>query len=479
MKICIVFLTALVVLFISSAPGSGWTGSFEGAAFTSLPNVPMPNGNAPSVRDMRGKFPIVDEEGSELEQAFMQGVLGRMLTSGKLDGIDPSKFGEVAAKAGFLPSQDSSAEFLRTLQPPMPGDVGYGFWYKDEALHWSNLTVIIQSMVIPRRAGGDLYYYLYNTATNRSELGVEAFLSYYSQSDVHFKVFDWARPDHWQTDISYSNLGDYIRSEVNPDGVWRQFIKVVNATRIEGGPNQWSNEVYLYNQFYYCWDWVYQYSYTTSDPTENTFEPGDFFGSWGPIFETFQDHDGSNNPIGWDDTWLFQDGSSFHLTPENSWLQNSDPDLYPPIYLSPNWAWAVGSTLGEPANQIFEAEDGDHEIGRSYGQGWYVLPSHGEGWMLEGPGWTFSPYRMNAEFHLGIGDSAQPGDLLALVGVWDDTDKSYAASDFLYRSRFPRTRKVYKFRYDFLPVAGHSYWFVIYVYGRTAMGCDKVVIVKN
>jgi len=473
-SLCIAFILFLPVLCFAGSH------TYSPDKYHFPAHVPMPDGSLAPVRNMLNQFPVANEEGTDLERTFMEGVLDRAVKSGKAGSIPPFKFQELVTKAGRpymeQPRQGGGAKRLGT---PDRGGVGYGFWYNDQSFRWTDITVCFQNMIVPRKAGGDVYYFLYNTTTNRSELGVEAFLSYYSQDDVRFKVFDWARTDHWQTDIPYANLGEYICSKQNTDGTWRQLIKVVNVTRRTGGANDWINEVYLYNCFHEAWDYVYHYNYTTSSPTENTFETGDFYGSWAPIFETFQDHDGSSNPIGWDDTRLYQDGVFTRVLSSNSWLQVDDPDLTPPIFLTPNYGWAVGTKNGESVNQVFQAEDGDHDIGQTYGYGWFVTPAHGAGYMLKGPGWTFSPVRMNAEFRIGIDDSALPTDLIAQLGVWDNTTGSYVVSDDLYGSDFSKVYTFLLFRYDFTPVAGHEYWFTIYAYGNSAIGADKIVIVKN
>ena len=61
-----------------------------------------------------------------------------------------------------------------------------------------------------------------------SGLGVEAFVSYNGQSTVAFKVFDWARNDHWQTNIPFSHLGDSLTTE-SAHGTAYQVLPVWNS----------------------------------------------------------------------------------------------------------------------------------------------------------------------------------------------------------------------------------------------------------
>jgi len=398
---------------------------------------------------------------------------------GTWESVDPGRLEYMLDRAGLGASSGEDLRLLLGGDPGTRGAVGYGIWFNDDAFLWTDVTAIVQNMIIPRTPGGDVYTWLYNTTTNRSNLGVEAFISYYAQSDFHFRVFDWARPaDPWQTDIPYNQLGEYIHDVQNPDGVWRQLLRVINVTQ-QHTLNNWTNKVYLYNRFREVWDLVYLYAYTTNNPSQNTFQPGDFYGSWGPIFETFQNHDGSNKPIGFDDSWIYQDGDISQLAPENSWIEIDDPSLYPPIFLVPNSAWAVGSTDGEPVDQVFEAEGGVHDLGRLYGDYWVASPGDGEGWMLRGPMWTFPAGRMNAEYLAGIAEVSGPDDPICMLGVWDATQGYYAAADTLYRSDFADDRAASPFRHDFNAVAGHQYEFVVYSLANEVLGMDRVVIVKN
>jgi hypothetical protein len=379
---------------------------------------------------------------------------------------------------------------IEEAPPGTRGDVGFGVWFESHSLLWTDITAVLQDMICPRTPGGDVYTILYNTTTNRSNLGVEAFISYFAQNDFHFKVYDWARwffeQDPWQTNIPYEGLQDYVHDACNPDGVFRQILRVINITE-RTDFNDWINKVYLYNRKEGTWDLIYLYAYTTYYPNQNLYNTGDDYGSWGPIFETFQDHDGSNKPIGFHDCWIYQDGELYWLTPENSWVEIEDPAFDPPIYLVPNSSWAVGTTDGEPTNQVFEAEAGSHNIGRPYppgdglplGFGWIATPADGEGWLLRGPSWTLPTGRMNAEFQLAIANAQGSNDPICRVGVWDETTGSYAAEETIHRHDFAGSFHAEPFRYDFEAIDGHSYEFVVYSLAGETFGVDRVIIVKN
>jgi hypothetical protein len=446
------------------------------------PELVAAAGGPGAVRDARHLFSAPHEEWTaedeEMERRFMRARLSLCWELGMWESVDQDRLAFMLERAGVgEPSREPVGRFFDG-GPGLRGNVGYGVFFNEYSFFWTDMTAIVQNMVIPRTPGGDVYTWLYNTTTNRSNLGVEAFISYYAQSDFHFKVFDWAHPSPWQIDMPYTQLGEYIYDVPNPDGVWRQLLRVVNITR-QHELNHWTNEVYLYNRYHDVWDLIYLYNYTTSSPSQNTYEPGDFYGSWGPIFETFQDHDGSNTPIGFDDSWVYQDGVVSKLAPGTSYVRIDDPSLSPPIFLVPNSGWAVGSTAGEPAEQVFEAEDGIHEIGHARGGAWVATPGEGMGWMLRGPFWTFPEGRMNAEFLAGIGQVSGPDEDICYLGIYDATASEYVVTDTLSRSDFVNRLYAHQFRYDFDAISGHEYEFVAFSFATVAFGVDRVVIVQN
>jgi len=94
--------------------------------------------------------------------------------------------------------------------------------------------------------GGNVNTWLYITATNRSGLGVEAFVSYYGQDTPHFRVYDWARTDSWQIDIPFTALDNYLTT-MTAHGALYPVLSVWNGTwSID--TNRYRNQALLYNQ---------------------------------------------------------------------------------------------------------------------------------------------------------------------------------------------------------------------------------------
>src|SRR5260370_28957676 len=97
------------------------------------------------------------------------------------------------------------------ITKPRPGGVGEGFFYTPDFKTSCGLgTSISGDFVCSVPPGGNVNTWLYLTATNRPGLGVEAFVSYDGQDTPHFRVFDWARTDSWQTDIPFMALENYL-----------------------------------------------------------------------------------------------------------------------------------------------------------------------------------------------------------------------------------------------------------------------------
>jgi hypothetical protein len=227
--------------------------------------------------------------------------------------------------------------------PPVPGGVGYGMFYTSGfRTAFGRGTSFYYEIVCPHQPGGNVNTWLYLTATNRAQKGVEAFVSYQGQNDTRFKVFDWARSDQWQTNIPFANLTSYLRSTV-AHGWGLQALLVWNST-FEIGTNRWRNEVLLHNRVTNRWDLVYRYDYTSTTTEQTSGWPG----SWGPIVETFQNSYQNTRWLGFLNTMLIarnaagQWGNWGVLTASQSTIRN-DNQGFSPLFLDPNYSFVVRS----------------------------------------------------------------------------------------------------------------------------------------
>jgi hypothetical protein len=201
--------------------------------------------------------------------------------------------------------------------PPVPGGVGAGVWYRNGQLLFQRSTALYHYIIAPSLAGGVTNTWLYLTATNRAAKGVEAFASYFAQENPIFKVFDWAKPEdqHWALAIPYAQLGKYLIA-LNLTGQTFQALYVINITRLLGG-TRWANEVLLHNQETGRRDLVYSYDYTLASNDQQ------HWGGWAPIVETFQDDYGTTNPVGFWESLLVQDGVERQLTEATTYIEDN------------------------------------------------------------------------------------------------------------------------------------------------------------
>jgi hypothetical protein len=251
-----------------------------------------------------------------------------------------------------LASRDRSVETLSAalgvksptlLTQPVPGGVGYGFFYTAPfKAGWGHGTSFAYDIVCPSVPGGNVNTWLYLTATNRSGKGVEAFVAYNGQGVPHFRVFDWARNDHWQTDCPFTALGNYLTT-ASAHGHPYQVLPVWNSTWLLSG-STYRNQVLLYNHVRGGWDLIYQFDYAATDAEQKNV----WVGSWGPIVETFQPAYNQTNQLGVLATMLIsadvngQWGSWGLLSASNSALR-IDNVGFRPVFVDPNYAFTVNS----------------------------------------------------------------------------------------------------------------------------------------
>lgn len=227
--------------------------------------------------------------------------------------------------------------------PPVPGGVGYGMFYTaGYKTGWGRGTSICFDIICPTPPGGNVNTWLYLTATNRSAMGVEAFIAYNGQSDTHFRVFDWARSDHWQTDIPLSGLAPYLRSE-SAHGSPYQVMTVWNST-FAISATMWRNQVLLYDTAGSSWHLVYQYDYAATDAQQKS----GWVGSWAPIVETFQSAYSQTHPMGALQTMLLGADAAGHwgswalLSASNATVRTDNVGFHL-AFFDPNYAFAVVS----------------------------------------------------------------------------------------------------------------------------------------
>src|SRR5215469_15584759 len=302
---------------------------------------PSPPLNRPhtNTEDHRAAFAAISARtpvDEEFRTAFVRNKLLIARTHPKLD---------IAARNQAVASliDRLGEESAEVVTQPRPGGVGEGFFYTpDFKTSWGLGTSFSGDFVCPVPPGGNVNTWLYLTATNRSALGVEAFVAYNGQDTPHFQVYDWARSDPWQTDIPFTSLDNYVTT-MSAHGnqypvlpVWKSTWAIDTAT--------YRNEALLYNNVRGSWDLVYQYDYAATDSQQKT----GWVGSWAPIVETFQSLYANTNPMGALDTQLMSSdndgvwGNWAPLSPSDSYVR-TDNVGFNIVFLDPNYAFVVTS----------------------------------------------------------------------------------------------------------------------------------------
>lgn len=270
-------------------------------------------------------------------------VRSKLLTAHRHFGNDPQARARAVDSVARSLGPDARLGMEGLETGPAPGGVGYGVFYGDGfKTGWARGTAISCRYICPWKPGGNVDTWLYLTATNRSALGVEAFVAYYAQETPQFLVFDWARPDHWQIGISFAALGKYLLKQTAHGRSFR-VLPVWNATwRLHD--DVWRNRVLLYDRGRGGWDLVYRYDYRSTGTEQKT----GWIGSWGPIVETFQSSYAGTRRFGVLDTRIAGADSGLRwsgwnrLVATQSYLRD-DALGFRRDFLDPNYAFAVYS----------------------------------------------------------------------------------------------------------------------------------------
>jgi hypothetical protein len=297
---------------------------------------PPPERLRGKIQDLRLDFAALTKRTPVDERARAAFIASKL----NLAGTHPHA--SIALRDAAIASVKQSLAVAKTM-PPVPGGVGYGMFYTaGYKTGWGRGTSICFDIACPTPPSGNVNTWLYLTATNRSAMGVEAFISYNGQSNTHFRVFDWARGDHWQTDIPLVSLAPYLRGE-SAHGHPYQVMTVWNTTGALSATN-WRNQVLLYDGVSHSWHLVYQYDYAATDAQQKS----GWVGSWAPIVETFQSPYSHTNPMGALETMLLSADAagrwgSWALLSASDATVRTDNVGFHLVFLDPNYAFIVAS----------------------------------------------------------------------------------------------------------------------------------------
>jgi hypothetical protein len=298
-------------------------------------------GKSHDARRTFAKITAGTERDEQADRAFLAAKAHAIRTHPRLDRHQRgAAFAELERRIGY---ESVTAAEARGDGAPVPGGVGYGFFYDDPFKGgFAQGTSLYWEIVCPNPPGGNVNTFLYLTAMNRAAMGVEAFVSYNGQNEPHFRVFDWARSDHWQTDCPFGALSSYL-GPIDAHGTTYQTLAVWNST-YQISATQWRNEALLWNRTANRWDLMYRYDYAATQPDQTA----GYTGSWAPIVETFQNPYYCTARLGGLSTMLITRGESGGwgtwqlLSAANSWVR-TDNVGFSPVFLDANYSLVVHS----------------------------------------------------------------------------------------------------------------------------------------
>ncbi len=235
----------------------------------------------------------------------------------------------------------------------VPGGVGYGYFFYDSELLWTNSTIADYYVITPTILGPDASDQVYLTSTCRAQKGTESLIWYDNQNEAAFWIFDWSLPSPqfvFGVDDFPSTHPEYLTSRPDEFDNIRQMCHIRNGTFYLGASNglfRWMNQVMLFNFAREGWDLVYETNYTTTNLSDNLFQSSDSGGNevghWGPIVETFSTYT-NVDVVGFDLIRLFQDSNPnpFWLTRNNSYPLMSAP--WQLLTEAPNTSFTVAAS---------------------------------------------------------------------------------------------------------------------------------------
>jgi hypothetical protein len=220
---------------------------------------------------------------------------------------------------------------------PIPGGVGYGAYYKDEALAFNQSSMLRYNIVVIPAIGNSQNQWLYLTSTNRAPKGVEAYVSYRQQDRPKFKVFDWSKVGDARFALSrpYDLLADYLGPH-QAGGYQYQTLYVSNSTRrLVAGGDRWINEVMLLNRQTGNYDLVYSNEYELAQTDEDNYK------WWGPIVETFPPFPFTINDVGFFEAQLLQDDKPPKMLTSDVTNLRTDHPGFQVVLRDPNHSFVV------------------------------------------------------------------------------------------------------------------------------------------
>jgi len=254
---------------------------------------------------------------------------------------------------------------------PPPGGIGAGTLYQTGTLQALEHAELHTKMFVhpdgvdPSSSG---LSWLFTTATNRTEKGVEVVGIYFEDNpDGSLGVFDWScSPGYpceggelgpsWIWTNYFTNFPCNMYEIVDSGGHLQTIMQYINQTRKldDESPPLWRNAVYLWNSCEAKWDLVYDHEYRI-DQLDCSLRSE--CGWWGPIIETFSSLLPEIDEVGFEDSLLFHDGVWSELRPdETDFVNPAFPWLL--FHLDPNRGYGIGNHAFAVTSVIIDIKPG-------------------------------------------------------------------------------------------------------------------------
>jgi len=266
------------------------------------------------------------------------------------------------ANLGELRRLHRSRRRLAVIGAPVPGGIGIGTTYLVGHLRVLSQTEL-ETTVFVKPDGiaptNQNLEWLFSTATNRSDQGVEVVAWYHFDGPGGLGIYDWScSPAYpcsgaktapaWIWSVWLTSRPDNLFQVFDDGGHLQTVVRYVNRTeRLDtASPPLWRNTVLLWNERIQSWDLLYQHSYRTQ-PRDCS--ASNACGWWGPILEDFRVDAAEPYPeireLGFQDTQLVHDGVVSQLgRDETAFLPPVAPWLL--AHPEPNAGYGAGDVFG-------------------------------------------------------------------------------------------------------------------------------------
>lgn len=273
-----------------------------------------------------------------------------------------------ASQSSLLPlPQSRSTPAAGGTSGPTPGGIGAGITYNQGALQAIDGSVLYTTMFFHPEglsATNATLYWLFTTATNRSEHGVEVAGSYFNSAEgplvsAQLAIYDWSclpespcadggTASEWVYATDFATLPSCNTTRlIDQGGHLQQALRYANRTdQVDpGSPPLWQNGVYLWDYCSSAWDLIYAHSYATEQLDCSLSSACAW---WGPIVETFSVDPTNTSPfaeideIGFENSILVHDAVQSSLAAsETSFTEPQQPWVL--FHSQPNSAYGAGN----------------------------------------------------------------------------------------------------------------------------------------